>query len=94
MGQGQGKVAPKPVVTDPQVCQKVVNDAATTPICPLTGSADQAAGTTPATDGTATTGGEKTSTDSSSHGSGSGKSSSSSNSSSTSQGSAKGGSDK
>jgi hypothetical protein len=98
--EGQSKVAPKPIVTGPQVCQQVVTDAAAVPNCPLTGSADAATGTTPAISGTTTTGGGKTSTGSSSQSTGSGTSkssgsaSSSSSSGSGSAGSAKGGSDK
>jgi hypothetical protein len=59
--QGQGKVAPKQVQTP--VCRQVVTDSASQlPVCPLTGSADQA---TTDTTHTATTGDTKSSTGSS-----------------------------
>jgi hypothetical protein len=93
----EGQVKPAQVGTNAQVCKQVVNDAATAPICPLTGSADTATGTTPATSGTATTSGEKTSTGSgtgTSSGTSKGSSSSSSSATSGSESSAKGGSDK
>jgi hypothetical protein len=97
-----GKIKPGLVQTPgtaTTVCQNVVTDAATAPICPLTGSADTATGTTPATGAgstsTGTTSGS-TSTGSTSKGtsSGSGSSSSSSSSSTGSQGTEKGASGK
>ena len=91
---GQQGQTPVEGQTGTQACTKVVNDAAT-PICPVTGTADTATGTTPAKDTTTgtQTGTESKGTSTGSSSQGSSSTSSSSTSSSSSQSSEKGGSD-